>query len=75
MHSFADGDTNDGKTQDQSALAQVLADVNNLKSEQTLWNKKLDALKTENETLWRELAIFRQKHRKQEQIINKVSSS
>lgn len=54
-------------------IAKVLNDVNNLKGKQESWDARLAAMKRENEALWRELAIFRQKHLKQEQIINKVS--
>lgn len=53
-------------------IAKVLNDVNNLKGKQESWDAKLAAMKRENEALWRELAIFRQKHLKQEQIINKL---
>lgn len=54
-------------------LAKVLSDVNNLKGKQESWDARLASMKRENEALWRELAIFRQKHLKQEQIINRVS--
>lgn len=53
-------------------LTKMLSDVNTLKGRQELWDAKLDSMKRENEALWRELAIFRQKHLKQEQIINRV---
>ena len=53
-------------------LAKVLTDVNNLKGKQESWDARLASMKRENEALWRELAIFRQKHLKQEQIINRV---
>ncbi|KAK6623967.1 hypothetical protein RUM44_010824 [Polyplax serrata] len=53
-------------------LAKVLSDVNNLKGKQESWDARLASMKRENEALWRELAIFRQKHLKQEQIINRL---
>jgi heat shock transcription factor 1 len=51
----------------------VLADVTSMKGRQDSLDTQLSAMKRENEVLWREVAILREKHRKQQQIVNKVS--
>ncbi|KAK2155755.1 hypothetical protein LSH36_232g02019 [Paralvinella palmiformis] len=50
----------------------VLMDVHHLKGKQESINSKFDTLKRENEALWREVASLRQKHLKQQQIVNKL---
>lgn len=60
---------------ENEVLAHVLSEIKGLKEKQADWDAKLAVMKRENESLWRELAIFRQKHHKQEQIINRVSLS
>lgn len=53
-------------------LSKVLTDVKQLRGRQTSVDSQLTAMKQENAVLWRELAILRQKHVKQQQIVNKV---
>lgn len=43
-----------------------------MKGRQDSVDSQLSAMKRENEVLWREVAILRQKHIKQQQIVNKV---
>lgn len=54
-------------------MSKVLADVKVMKGRQDSLDSQLNAMKRENEVLWREVAILRQKHMKQQQIVNKVS--
>lgn len=53
-------------------IAKVLTDVKQLRGRQTNVDTQLTAMKQENAVLWRELAMLRQKHIKQTQIVNKV---
>ncbi|XP_021937953.1 heat shock factor protein isoform X2 [Zootermopsis nevadensis] len=53
-------------------MNKVLADVKIMKGRQDTLDSQLNAMKRENEVLWREVAILRQKHRKQQQIVNKL---
>lgn len=53
-------------------LNKVLSDVKQLKGRQASVDSQLSAMKHENSVLWRELALLRQKHLKQQQIVNKV---
>lgn len=55
-------------------LAKVLTDVKQLRGRQSNVDSQLTAMKQENSVLWRELALLRQKHIKQQQIVNKVHS-
>ncbi|KAL1462560.1 hypothetical protein WDU94_014388 [Cyamophila willieti] len=43
-----------------------------MKGRQESFDSKLSSMKQENEALWRELSILRQKHHKQQQIVNKL---
>lgn len=43
-----------------------------MKGRQENMNSTLNDMKIENATLWRELVMLRQKHLKQQQIINKL---
>lgn len=54
-------------------IAKVLTDVKQLRGKQSNVDSQLTAMKQENAVLWRELALLRQKHIKQQQIVNKVS--
>lgn len=54
-------------------MKKVLADVTSMKGRQESLDSQLSDMKRENEVLWREVAILREKHRKQQQIVNKVS--
>lgn len=53
-------------------LLKVLDDVKQLRGRQASVDSQLSAMKNENAVLWRELAMLRQKHIKQQQIVNKV---
>lgn len=53
-------------------LSKVLLDVKQLRGRQATLDSQLAAMKQENAVLWRELAVLRQKHTKQQQIVNKV---
>jgi len=53
-------------------MSKVLAEVRTMRSRQESLDNKLGTMKHENEALWRELAILRQKHIKQQQIVNKL---
>ncbi|XP_075216525.1 heat shock factor isoform X2 [Lycorma delicatula] len=50
----------------------VLTDVRQMRNRQETMDSRLSQMKLENEALWRELAILRQKHLKQQQIVNKL---
>ncbi|XP_060079482.1 heat shock factor protein-like [Ylistrum balloti] len=50
----------------------VLTEVVVLKGRQDTLTNRLDTVKRENELLWREVASLRQKHIKQQQIVNKL---
>ncbi len=56
------------------AMNRVLSEVKNMRGRQDSLDSRFSAMKQENEALWREVAILRQKHMKQQQIVNKVSS-
>lgn len=53
-------------------LSKVLTDVKQLRGRQSSIDSQLSAMKQENAVLWRELAMLRQKHMKQQQIVNKL---
>ncbi|KAL0851146.1 hypothetical protein ABMA28_007008 [Loxostege sticticalis] len=53
-------------------MNKVLADVKQMKGKQETLDAKFSAMKQENEALWREVAILRQKHIKQQQIVNNL---
>lgn len=50
----------------------VLTEVKNMRGRQDSLDTRFSAMKQENEALWREVAILRQKHLKQQQIVNKL---
>lgn len=54
-------------------LTRVLSDVKQLRGRQVNVDNQLNAMKQENALLWREVAILRQKHLKQQKIVNKVA--
>lgn len=56
-------------------LNKVLNDMKQMKGRQDNMDSRLRAMKIENVALWRELSIMRQKHIKQQQIVNKVTKS
>ncbi|KAK9746577.1 HSF-type DNA-binding [Popillia japonica] len=53
-------------------LSRVLSDVKHLRGRQASVDSQLSSMKQENAVLWRELAMLRQKHMKQQQIVNKL---
>lgn len=62
---------------DQSLLktevvTKVLHEVKQVKGRQDSLDSRFVSMKQENEALWREVAILRQKHMKQQQIVNKL---
>lgn len=54
-------------------MTKLLTDVKQMKGKQEIMDEKFSTMKQENEALWREIAILRQKHTKQQQIVNNVS--
>lgn len=53
-------------------VVKVFNDVQEMKGKQDDMTAKLDMMKRENEALWRELVDLRQKHQKQQQVVNKL---
>ncbi|GFN86064.1 heat shock factor protein-like, partial [Plakobranchus ocellatus] len=53
-------------------VSRVLTDVKQVKSKQDNMEENLEYIKRENKLLWREVALLRQKHHKQQQIVNKL---
>ncbi|XP_049777184.1 heat shock factor protein isoform X2 [Schistocerca cancellata] len=65
--------TEDGRAGTKPELVnKVLNEVKNMKGRQDTLDSQLAAMKRENEVLWREVAVLRQKHMKQQQIVNKL---
>lgn len=53
-------------------MKEFLTDIETIKGKQDSVDSLLSNLKKENEILWREVALLRQKHHKQQQIIEKL---
>ncbi|GAB1599013.1 heat shock factor protein-like isoform X2 [Argonauta hians] len=53
-------------------LGKLYTDVKMWKNKQDHINAKLETMKRQNDALWREVASLRQKHKQQEQIVNKL---
>ncbi|XP_032220221.2 heat shock factor protein 1 isoform X3 [Nematostella vectensis] len=53
-------------------VAKVLNEVQDMKGKQDEMTAKLDQMKRENETLWRELVDLRSKHTRQQTIVNRL---
>lgn len=53
-------------------MNRVLNEVKNMRGRQETLDTRFSTMKQENEALWREVAILRQKHMKQQQIVNKL---
>lgn len=53
-------------------MNRVLNEVKNMRGRQETLDTRFSTIKQENEALWREVAILRQKHMKQQQIVNKL---
>ncbi|GLV45116.1 Heat shock factor [Carabus blaptoides fortunei] len=62
----------DNKVNSVDEITRVLVDVKQLRGRQESVDNQLLAMKQENAALWRELALLRQKHMKQQQIVNKL---
>lgn len=67
------------KTQDPTTtpikpelMTKMLTEVRSMRGRQEHFDSRLGNMKRENEALWRELALLRQKHLKQQQIVNKL---
>lgn len=54
------------------AMNRVLTEMKQMRGRQESLDTRFSSMKQENEALWREIAILRQKHLKQQQIVNKV---
>jgi heat shock transcription factor 1 len=57
------------------AVNHVLNEVKTMRGRQDSLDSRFSSMKQENEALWREVAILRQKHMKQQQIVNKVNGN
>ncbi|XP_043275386.1 heat shock factor protein-like isoform X2 [Venturia canescens] len=53
-------------------MNKVLSEVRTMRGRQEHLDSRLGAMKRENEALWRELAMLRRKHLKQQEIVNKL---
>ncbi|RUS72844.1 hypothetical protein EGW08_019394 [Elysia chlorotica] len=53
-------------------VSRILTDVKQVKAKQEHTDQNLEYIKRENKLLWREVALLRQKHHKQQQIVNKL---
>lgn len=54
------------------SLNRVLNEVKMMRGKQEVLDNRFSEMKQENEALWREVVMLRQKHMKQQQIVNKV---
>ncbi|XP_050422059.1 heat shock factor protein isoform X2 [Adelges cooleyi] len=54
------------------AISTLIKEVNQIKDKNKMLDSKFMAMKHENECLWRELAVTRQKHMKQQRILNQL---
>ncbi|KAK9496497.1 hypothetical protein O3M35_013218 [Rhynocoris fuscipes] len=57
---------------DSNLVSKLLQDVQQLQAKQDLFESKLAVMKNENDALWREHSILRQRHQKQQKIVNKL---
>lgn len=62
----------DSKVPRSIELTHLYEDVRNLQSKQTSLSDKLFHVEDENQALWREISILKQKHTKQQQIVSKL---
>lgn len=53
-------------------MNKVLDEVRTMRGRQEHLDTRLGSMKRENEALWRELAMLRRKHLKQQEIVNKL---
>lgn len=56
------------------AVIKVMNEVKVMRSRQESLDSRFSTMKQENEALWREVAVLRQKHIKQQHIVNKLIS-
>lgn len=59
-------------SQVSESIKRVLSDIKHLKGKQENLSTQFVTVKQENEILWRELSLLRQKHAAQQSILNKV---
>lgn len=57
-------------TSKTETVTRVLNEVKNMNRRQESLDTRFSAMKQENEALWREVAILRQKHQKQQNIVS-----
>ncbi|XP_014219291.1 heat shock factor protein isoform X2 [Copidosoma floridanum] len=53
-------------------MNKMLTEVRSLRGRQENFDSRLGVMKRENEALWRELALLRQKHMKQQHVVNNL---
>ncbi|XP_028282110.1 heat shock factor protein 1 isoform X2 [Parambassis ranga] len=53
-------------------VSKILSDVQQMKGKQDTIDSRIVAMKHENEALWREVALLRQKHVQQQKVVNKL---
>lgn len=53
-------------------LSHVLGDIRGLRDKQATMDARLNQMKKENQTVWREISRMRQLHMKQQQVVNKL---
>ncbi|XP_059607974.1 heat shock factor protein isoform X2 [Phlebotomus argentipes] len=68
----AKGATVDAKKTPPESINRVLTEVKAIRGKQDSLDSRFSTMKQENEALWRELVVLRQKHIKQQQIVNKL---
>ncbi|KAJ8273379.1 hypothetical protein GJAV_G00100940 [Gymnothorax javanicus] len=56
----------------QDGVSKLLNDVQLMRGKQEAMDSKINAMKHENEALWREVAFLRQKHAQQQKVVNKL---
>ncbi|XP_055704837.1 heat shock factor protein isoform X2 [Phlebotomus papatasi] len=64
--------TVDSKKVAPESINRVLTEVKAIRGKQDSLDSRFSTMKQENEALWRELVVLRQKHIKQQQIVNKL---
>ncbi|CAH1399091.1 unnamed protein product [Nezara viridula] len=57
---------------DQGLLTKLLLEVQQLHQKQSSFDSRISSMKAENDALWREHSILRQKHQKQQKIVNRL---
>lgn len=66
------GPLEDKATIKPELVNRVMSEVKVVRGRQDTLDSRFSAMKQENEALWREIAVLRQKHMKQQQIVNKL---